>query len=75
MEDIFKKCKDIIENFSVEKKEAYLFGDIKTVSEKVAKDNAEYQMEPKPTELRDLWLNGEYLFIKIEDGFANAWIQ
>lgn len=75
IENIFKKCKDIVESFSVEKKEAYLFGDIKTVSEKVVKDNAEYQMEPKPNELKDLWLNGEYLFVKIENGFANAWVQ
>ena len=75
IEDIFKESKDTVEKFSVEKKEAYLFGDIKTVSEKVAKDNAEYQMEPKPTELRDFWLNGEYLFVKIENGFANAWVQ
>lgn len=75
IEDIFKKSKDTIESFSVEKKEAYLFGDIKTVSEKVIKDNDEFQMEPKPNELRNLWLNGEYLFVKIENGFANAWIQ
>ena len=73
--DIFKESKDTVERFSVEKKEVYLFGDIKTVSEKVVKDNAEYQMEPKPNELKDLWLNGEYLFVKIENGFANAWIQ
>ena len=75
IEDIFKECKHTIESFSVEKKEAYLFGDIKTVSEKVIKDNIKYQMEPIPTELRDLWLNGEYLFVKIENGFANAWVQ
>ena len=75
IEDIFKESKDTVERFSVEKKEAYLFGDIKTVFEKVAEDNAELQMESKPNELRDLWLNGEYLFVKIENGFANAWVQ
>lgn len=75
IENIFKKCKDIIESFSVEKKESYIFGSIKDVSEKVIKDAAEYQMEPKPNELKDLWLNGEYLFVKIENGFANAWVQ
>ena len=75
IEDIFKECKDTVESFSVEKKEAYLFGDIKTVSEKVIEDNIKFQMEPIPTELRDFWLNGEYFFVKIENGFANAWIQ
>lgn len=75
IEDIFKECKNTVESFSVEKKENYIFGDIKTVSEKIIKDNIEYQMEPKPKELRDMWLNGEYLFVKIENGFANAWIQ
>lgn len=75
MEDIYKECQDTIKSFSVEKKESYIFGDIKTVSEKIIKDNIEYQMEQKPKELRDMWLNGEYLFVKIENGFANAWIQ
>lgn len=75
IEDIFKECKDTVESFSVEKKESYIFGDIKTVSEKVIKDNAEFQKDPESTELRDFWLNGEYLFVKIENGFANAWIQ
>lgn len=75
IEDIFKECKHTIESFSVEKKESYIFGSIKDVSEKVIEDNIKYQMEPIPTELRDFWLNGEYLFVKIENGFANAWIQ
>lgn len=75
IEDILKESKDTVERFSVEKKESYIFGDIKTVSEKVIKDNDEFQMEPKPNELRNLWLNGEYLFVKIENGFANAWVQ
>lgn len=76
IEDIFKECKDTIEGFSVEEKDKnYIFGDIKTVSEKIIKDNIEYQMEPKPKELKDTWLNGEYLFVKIENGFANAWVQ
>lgn len=75
MEDIYKECQNRIKSFSVEKKEAYLFGSIKDVSEKVINDNIKYQMEPIPTELRDLWLNGEYLLVKIENGFANAWIQ
>lgn len=75
IEDIFKECKHTIESFSVEKKESYIFGSIKDVSEKVIKDNIKYQMEPIPTELRDFWLNGEYLFVKIENGFANAWVQ
>lgn len=72
--DIFEESKRTVDSFSVEKKESYIFGDINTVSEKLINDNAKYQMEPK-NELRDLWLNGEYLFIKIENGFANAWIQ
>lgn len=75
IEDIFKESKDTVESFSADKKESYIFGDIKTVSEKIIKDNIEYQMEPKPKELRDMWLNGEYLFVKIENGFANAWTQ
>lgn len=72
--DIFEESKHTVDSFSVEKKESYIFGDINTVSEKLINDNAKYQMEPK-NELRDLWLNGEYLFVKIENGFANAWIQ
>jgi len=72
--DIFEESKHTVDSFSIEKKESYIFGDINTVSEKLINDNAKYQMEPK-NELRDLWLNGEYLFVKIENGFANAWIQ
>lgn len=72
--DIFEESKHTVDSFSVEKKESYIFGDINTVSEKLINDNAKYQMEPK-NELRDLWLNGEYLFVKIENGFANAWVQ
>ena len=48
---------------------------LKIFSEKVVIDNIEYQMEPKPKELKDMWLNGEYLFVKIENGFANTWVQ
>ena len=72
--DIFEESKHTVDSFSVEKKESYIFGDINTVSKKLINDNAKYQMEPK-NELRDLWLNGEYLLVKIENGFANAWVQ
>lgn len=76
IEDIFKESKDTVDSFSVEKKESYLFGDIKTVSEKLINDNVKHQIGSKPNELRDLWwLNGEYLLVKIENGFANAWVQ
>ena len=76
LEDIYKECQDMIKSFSVKEKDKnYIFGSIKDVSEKIIKENAKIQMEPKPKELEDMWLNGEYLFVKIENGFAETWTQ
>lgn len=73
--DLFEQGERNVEYLDILNKENYKIGTIDEITKYVLEEYKDQQSQGQGTTLKNTWLNGEVLFIKVENGFAKCWIQ